>query len=176
MIKNRGCAMQVSGSPYTSAGFSARYRPKASVAQENAPKPIAPVDNISEINQDQQRQLQILKDRDREVRNHEQAHLSAAGGLAVSGASFQFATGPDRQRYAVGGEVSIDTSAVANDPAATLRKAEMIRRAALAPVQPSAQDYNVANRAAAMANKARVDLLRDTPDFIRTGSRVNIRA
>jgi len=69
-------------------------------------------------------QIAELKARDQEVRAHEQAHLSAAGGIAVSGARFTFVTGPDGQRYATGGEVNIDVSEVAGDPEATLRKAE----------------------------------------------------
>jgi hypothetical protein len=68
------------------------------------------------LTEEQRLEIQKLKDRDREVRNHEQAHLSAAGGFAISGASFTFAVGPDGQRYAVGGEVSIDTSAIPNNP------------------------------------------------------------
>jgi len=122
------------------------------------------------------RQIQWLKNRDREVRTHEQAHLSAAGGIAVSGASFSYTVGPDGQRYAVGGEVGIDTSAVAGDPAATLRKAETIRRAALAPAQPSAQDYSVASRATAMASKATIELMRAQQNAPRSGSLLDVSA
>jgi hypothetical protein len=71
------------------------------------------------------------------VRAHEQAHLVAAGRYASSGGTFPYETGSD---YAVGGEVAIDTSAIAGDPEATLRKMEQIRRAALAPANPSGQD------------------------------------
>ena len=46
-------------------------------------------------------------------------------------------TGPDGQRYAIGGEVPIDLSAVPGNPQATLQKALTIRRAALAPTDPS---------------------------------------
>ncbi len=125
---------------------------------------------------EQQVEIQKLKDRDREVRNHEQAHLSAAGGIAISGASFTFAVGPDGQRYAVGGEVSIDTSAVANNPEATLRKAETIRRAALAPAQPSAQDHSVASKAAAMARKASMDMLRLQQGPQASGANLDVTA
>lgn len=100
-----------------------------------------------------------LKQRDAEVRAHEAAHLAAAGGIATSGASFNYQQGPDGIQYAIGGEASIDTSAVAGDPAATLRKADTIRRAALAPAQPSGPDMQVAANAAAMAVKAQAELL-----------------
>ncbi|MFU8789721.1 MAG: putative metalloprotease CJM1_0395 family protein [Methylobacter sp.] len=105
-----------------------------------------------------------LKQRDAEVRTHEAAHLAAAGGIAVSGASFSYQQGPDGIRYAIGGEVSIDTSSVPGDPAATLRKADTIRRAALAPAEPSGTDLQVAASAAAMAAKAQAELLQQNQD------------
>ncbi|BBP45139.1 hypothetical protein THMIRHAS_05120 [Thiosulfatimonas sediminis] len=99
-----------------------------------------------------------LKARDREVRVHEQAHLSAAGQYATSGASFSYQTGPDGKRYAVGGEVGIDTSPIANDPEATLQKAMVVQSAALAPAQPSTQDLRVASAAAQMMTEARAQI------------------
>ncbi len=113
----------------------------------------------TQLSPEQQSQVAKLKARDREVRNHEQAHLSAAGSIATGGANFSYVTGPDGQRYATGGDVSIDISEVSGDPAATLRKAETIRRAALAPANPSSQDQSVAAKAGAMANKALAELL-----------------
>jgi len=104
--------------------------------------------------------IESLKARDREVRAHEQAHISASGGLATGGASFTYQQGPDGKRYAIGGEVNIDTSSVPGDPSATLRKAETIRRAALAPANPSGQDYKVASKAAQMATKAQMDMIK----------------
>jgi hypothetical protein len=60
--------------------------------------------------------------------------------------------------YAVGGEVSIRVGTVANDPQATLEKAEQVRRAALAPADPSSQDRQVAARASQIAAEARAEL------------------
>ncbi len=116
---------------------------------------------IQETSQNQQdlKQIQKLKSRDREVKTHEQAHLSAAGSLATGDASFTYSKGPNGVRYAIGGEVNIDTSPISGDPAATIRKADTIRRAALAPANPSAQDQKVASKASAMAEKARTDLI-----------------
>ena len=105
------------------------------------------------------KQLQELKSRDREVRAHEAAHMAAAGGLVRGAASFTYQQGPDGQRYAVGGEVSIDTSGVHGDPEATLQKALTIQAAAMAPAQPSSQDLAVAAAAAQMAAQARAELL-----------------
>lgn len=112
------------------------------------------------LSQEELAQVEKLKQRDAEVKAHEQAHLSAAGGIATSGASFSFERGPDGQRYAVGGEVQIDTSGVSGDPAATLSKADTIKRAALAPASPSSQDFKVAAQASSMAAKAQAELLK----------------
>lgn len=105
-----------------------------------------------------------LKQRDTEVRAHEAAHLAAAGGIAKGGAGFEYQQGPDGIQYAIGGEVSIDTSAIPGDPAATLRKADTIRRAALAPAQPSGPDMQAAASASAMAAQAQADLLQKNQD------------
>ncbi|MFW8602062.1 putative metalloprotease CJM1_0395 family protein [Desulfobacterota bacterium M19] len=83
---------------------------------------------------------------DQEVHDHELAHLAAAGGYAVSGASYQYQTGPDGRKYAVGGEVQIDTSP-GRTPEETISKMETVRRAALAPASPSGQDQLVAAQA-----------------------------
>src|SRR4030095_11060184 len=105
------------------------------------------------------RALESLRQRDQEVRLHEQAHLLAAGPYAKGAPSYTYQTGPDGQRYAVGGEVPIDLSAVPGNPQATLQKALTIRRAALAPTDPSATDQAVAAQATALAAPAQQDLL-----------------
>lgn len=102
-------------------------------------------------------ELRQLKARDREVRLHEAAHIAVGGSVIRSGAKLQYARGPDGVLYATGGDVSIDTSR-ASTPEATLVKAGMIRRAALAPAEPSAQDRSVAADAARMAMQARQEI------------------
>ena len=102
----------------------------------------------------ERREVDRLKARDREVRDHEQAHV-AAGGPYVSAPSFRFVRGPDGQFYAVGGEVQIDASPVPGNPQATIRKMEVVKRAALAPQKPSAQDRRVAAQAEAQMMRAR---------------------
>ncbi len=98
------------------------------------------------------------------MRTHEAAHKNAAGSLARGGAQFEFETGPDGRRYAVGGEVSIDTSKVPGDPQATIAKAETIQRAATAPAQPSSQDRSVAAQASRMEAEARRELAAEERD------------
>ena len=111
-----------------------------------------------ELTEAEQREVEELKQRDREVRQHEQAHVAAGGQYVRGGASFEYATGPDNKRYAVGGEVSIDTSPVPDNPEATIRKAQVVYRAALAPAEPSAADRSVATAAKQMEGEARRDL------------------
>ncbi len=105
----------------------------------------------------EQRLIQELAARDQEVRAHEQAHASVGGRYAGS-PTYSFERGPNGVNYAVGGEVSIDTSPVPNDPEATLRKAQIIRAAANAPAEPSGQDGRVAAQAASLENEARAQI------------------
>ena len=71
--------------------------------------------------------------------------------------SYQFERGPDGVSYAVGGEVQIDTSKAAT-PEQTIDKAQTIRRAALAPAEPSPQDRKVAQESVQMEAEARQEL------------------
>lgn len=112
----------------------------------------------ADLSQEEKQALSELKTRDREVRAHEQAHLAAAGPYAKGPPSYEFQTGPDGKRYAVGGEVQIDTSEVSGNPQATLAKAQTIKRAATAPANPSAQDRQVASQASRMEIKARQEI------------------
>lgn len=98
-----------------------------------------------------------LKARDSAVRQHEQAHLAAAGGLALSGASYTYQRGPNGVDYAVGGEVQIDTSP-GNTPQETIARAQRIAAAALAPADPSGPDRAVAAQAQQMAQQAATEL------------------
>lgn len=106
----------------------------------------------------EQQEVAQLRARDQEVRAHERAHLLAAGPYANGPPSFQLVRGPDGRFYAIGGSVSIDTSPVPDDPEATVEKAETIKRAALAPMQPSSQDFQVAAQAEAMRLKAQAEV------------------
>lgn len=108
--------------------------------------------------------IEELKKRDREVRSHEAAHLAAAGQYAQGGPTFDYQRGPDGKNYATGGEVSIDTSPVPNNPEATIRKARQIRAAAHAPAEPSGQDRRVAVQASQMEAEARAQLQEQTDE------------
>ncbi len=99
-----------------------------------------------------------LEARDREVRIHEQAHAAVGGQYVTSGPSYSYQTGPDGKRYAVGGNVGIDVSPIPDDPEATIAKARQVIQAAMAPAEPSSQDYAVAQSAQAMMQQAQQEV------------------
>lgn len=111
----------------------------------------------SGLTEDERAQVDELKQTDRKVRAHEQAH-AAAGGAYASSPSYEYENGPDGNRYAIGGEVSIDVSPVSGDPEATIQKMEVVKRAALAPAEPSPQDRAVAAQADQTRLKAQAEL------------------
>ena len=102
----------------------------------------------------QQAAVADLKIADRKVRQHEQAHLAAAGPYAIGGPSYSFSVGPDGGLYATGGEVSMDVAPDPTDPQKTIEKERTVEAAANAPANPSSQDRRVAAQAAAMEQAA----------------------
>ncbi|HSV54581.1 MAG TPA: putative metalloprotease CJM1_0395 family protein [Burkholderiaceae bacterium] len=127
-----------------------------------------------------QQQVGALRKRDRAVRQHEQAHLAASGGLAISGAAYTFQRGPDGVNYAIGGEVSIDISP-GRTPEETIRRARIIQAAALAPADPSSTDRAIAAYAAQMAQNAQIELARQArdasqPNPAQAQDRINVYA
>ncbi|MFT5441845.1 MAG: hypothetical protein ACI8W3_000887 [Myxococcota bacterium] len=134
----------------------------ASADEKNLTKP-DPSDESSEgsateLSKAEERELERLKARDREVRAHEQAHKAAAGRHANGGPNYSFTRGPDGRPYATEGSVSVDTSEVSGDPGKTLAKMQQVQRAALAPADPSPQDARVASVAAQKATEARAEI------------------
>ena len=97
------------------------------------------------LSKEQQAQVRDLKKRDAEVKAHEQAHATV-GGAYASAPKYTYTRGPDGKKYAIGGEVEIDTSPE-RTPEATIRKMDVVIRAALAPAEPSSQDRAVARQA-----------------------------
>jgi len=162
---NEAQARRDAGSPASDTSASASTSdtapsesPSKAKGEEAADNANAPRDTTGEpLSKEEQQQVEDLQARDREVRQHEQAHKAAAGQYATSGPTYSFQQGPDGRRYAVGGEVGIDTSQ-AETPEATIRKMQQVRRAALAPAEPSAQDRRVAAQASQSATAARAEL------------------
>lgn len=122
-------------------------------------------------------QLEQLKQTDRAVRQHEMAHQTV-GGAYAGGASYDYEVGPDGQRYAVAGEVSIDYGPVPNDPKATIEKMQTVIAAALAPADPSPKDYQVAAQARQYLLEAKLEagMQASEMDQARAGAAGNARA
>lgn len=135
--------------------------PAGSEGGEKEPAPqdrqSAPGSGATALDEQQLKELQQLKARDREVRAHEAAH-QAVGGQYSGAVSYTFQRGPDGNQYAIGGEVSIDISPVQGDPQATIEKMRIVRAAAMAPAQPSAQDRAVAAQAMQLMLQAQSEL------------------
>ena len=138
---------------------SSPSQPKESSETYNrSGKPVSKTPAGEELTDSQQQQVESLRLRDIHVKMHEAQHMAASGGYARGGPSYTYSTGPDGKPYAVGGEVLIDTSPVADNPEATIRKAQIIRAGALAPADPSGADRSVAAGATQMENEARAEL------------------
>jgi len=122
---------------------------------------IVSVNLTGALSEEEKQEIKRLRKRDAQVRRHEQAHLMTAGPHAHGSAHYTYQVGPDGKRYAIGGEVQVDMSPVQGDPEATLHKAEQLEQAALAPMEPSAADRNVAMAAEKMAQQARHDIAKE---------------
>ncbi len=126
-------------------------------AQEAAGESGTESENPSGLTDAEEEQVSELRQADRAVRRHEAAH-AAVGGAFAGSPTFTFERGPDGQLYAVAGEVSIDTAPVDGDPEATIQKLQIVRSAALAPGDPSAQDRAVAAQAEAGIRRAQAEI------------------
>ena len=120
-------------------------------AKEQEKKEAKESSSSDELSQDEKRLVNELQARDAEVRAHEAAHQS--GGASTGGASYTYQQGPDGQMYAIGGEVSVSMKG-GSTPEETIRNAQAVISAALAPADPSGQDLAVASSARVMMMKA----------------------
>lgn len=125
--------------------------------------------NAEGLTPEEQEVVDDLKQTDQEVRAHEQSHKSAAGPYAGP-ISYETVTGPDGREYAVGGSVQIDVSPIPGNPEATIQKAEIVERAALAPAQPSSEDFAVARAAQQLRQQAQAELAEQKQEEQREAS------
>ena len=97
-----------------------------------------------------------LQQRDQQVRQEEKIHAAIAGDLG-SAISYVFQRGPDGRQYAVGGSVGIHAVTRSGNPAEQKQIAGRLAAAAVAPTNPSAQDYATARRAYGMLAEESAD-------------------
>ena len=112
-------------------------------------------DKAEDKKDDQERELEDIQ---REVVAHEAAHQAAAGEFG-GGVSYSY-TEVDGKAYITGGEVPIKLKE-GGTPEETLRNMQQVQRAANAPADPSGQDRAVAAKAAAIASKARQQIIQE---------------
>ena len=100
-----------------------------------------------------------------EIYAHELAHKRAAGSLGGS-----IVIEKDGNGIPVGGHVSIQMPKLdPTNPEKTIQHADTVIRAAMAPSDPSSQDYKVASEARSIKSKAQ-SLKSDNP---KIGSKLN---
>lgn len=109
-----------------------------------------------ELSPEQKKQVEELKQIERKVEAHEQAHKSVGGEFAGS-MSYSYTQGPDGRRYKTGGEVSISIPSD-DDPQELIAQLMQVKRAALAPSDPSPQDIKVAGMVDGKLQVARAKL------------------
>ena len=165
------------------AMFALIQSKQAEIAQQSQTKQLSEGSNpitskgvqaANQLSNEEQSVVDQLKARDKEVRDHEQAH-ARVGGAYASEPSYSYQIGPDGNRYAVGGEVKIDVAPIANDPEATIAKMTIVKAAALAPAEPSSADRQVAALAENNRGQAQAELM-SLQAAERRGENIDMRA
>ena len=156
--------LPVSGSPTNAAAPAGKTDSKSTIKAGPA-----------ELTAEQRRAVAELQEIDRNVRAHEQAHIQAGRGVITSGPNYTYTYGPDGKQYAVGGEVGIDTSPE-RKPEANIDKGVRIQAAALAPRDPSPQDYRVATVGGRLETQGRSDLAQQRAEERSLETERNARA
>ena len=108
----------------------------------------------------EQKAIDELKRRDKEVRVHEAAHGSDPRLVKIGAAQFDYTIGPDGKAYATGGKVTLSTGS-ARTPEEALSKAEALKKAAMAPGEPSSKDFQALSSAIDMESEARSGIYSD---------------
>lgn len=132
--------------------------------QTDATAPEAP--NGEKLDEGEQQYVRELAAIDANVRAHEAAHIGAGAGVVSGGATFGYTRGPDGKMYATSGEVPISMKE-GRTPEETIQNARQIVSAAMAPADPSPQDYKVAASAAQTEIQARSEQAREQAEAIK---------
>lgn len=122
--------------------------------------------NGKELEPDEADYVRELESIDRNVKAHENAHIAAGAGVVTGGASYSYTRGPDGKMYATAGEVPIAMQK-GDTPQETIQNARKVVAAAMAPADPSPQDYKVAASAMQMESQARVEMAQETQEKLK---------
>jgi len=131
---------------YIPAGIKEEYGIYSKDSLLSGAQPGETVDGLDET---EKQMIKELEQSDRKVRQHEQQHVAAAGEFAKGSPSYVYQLGPDGKMYAIGGSVEVDISSE-TDPGKALRKANMLKAAAMGVDDQSAADARVASKASSM--------------------------
>ncbi|MCT7561132.1 putative metalloprotease CJM1_0395 family protein [Aliarcobacter butzleri] len=93
---------------------------------------------------DYQRVLNKFKNKDSEVKTHEQTH--ASGATTISAINYNYQVGPDGKLYAIGGSVRFDTS-IPKDPQSAKVKMDQLQSASSSVSSLSGADASIAQTA-----------------------------
>lgn len=93
---------------------------------------------------DYQRVLNKFKNKDSEVKTHEQTH--ASGATTTSAINYNYQVGPDGKLYAIGGSVRFDTS-IPKDPQSAKVKMDQLQSASSSVSSLSGADASIAQTA-----------------------------
>lgn len=115
---------------------------------------VAKNENPGDPDSGRQRIIEQLKSRDKEVRSHEASHSISPELVKIGSAQFDYTIGPDGKAYATGGRVTLSTGS-AMTPEEALSKAEALKKASMAPGEPSTKDFQALNAAVAMEFEAK---------------------
>lgn len=105
---------------------------------------------------DYQRVLNKFKNKDNEIRTHEQTHASSA--QTTTAISYNYQVGPDGKLYATGGSVRFDTS-IPQDPQSAKVKLEQLKDASSSVGSLSGADASIAQ--VANLNKMLLESLKE---------------
>ncbi len=84
--------------------------------------------NGRQLTEEEQREIEKIRKNGRNIRRRELVYRAIVGNHVRGAVSFQYDTGPDGIKYATEGHTSIDTRPVINNPEASIRKAQAIKR------------------------------------------------
>jgi hypothetical protein len=113
---------------------------------------------VGEMTLEQANELKRLETKADKVVSHEDAHAMVGGALMLGGPVYQYEVGPDGEVYETAGQSRIDMSPLAGNPQGTISKMQQVKRAAMAPLNPSGADRVVASQADQIENQARKQL------------------
>jgi hypothetical protein len=117
-------------------------------------------------------ELQKQSQGDVALRQLERMRLATAGRYAHGDLNCEYRLGPDGRIYEVGSGVILDVSSAAGGPLSTVTRRKYVGRTALAPAQPSVQDYSVASRGTYEIYQTRRELI--SQERQRTQESINV--